>query len=63
MNYVTIENGRPIVHNTVQDAAVAAANRLVYHGEMTDPPEGVTVARWRAMIDHIIRNGSKHLYS
>lgn len=42
---------------SVTEQAIEAANSVVYRGEMVDPPSGVSVARWRAMIDQIIRNG------
>jgi len=39
-------------------AAIAAATRLHYQGEMTDrPTSGISVARWRAMIDQCYRYG------
>ncbi len=43
---------------TLESEAIRAANKLHREGEMTDrPTTGVSVNRWRAMIDSILRNG------
>ena len=47
---------------TDKDLAIAAANSVVYRGEMVDPPSGISVPRWRAMVDFVIRNGGKCLH-
>jgi len=39
------------------EAAITAAHKLYYQGETTDPPAGIPLYRWCAMIDSILRNG------
>ena len=38
-------------------AASRAVNYITFEGEMPPPPTGIFPARWRAMINSIIKNG------
>lgn len=40
-----------------REQATKAAHKLTYEGEMTDPPAGIVVGRWRAMINQVLING------
>ena len=48
---------RSMDQRTHCEMAIKAANKLQYTGEIVEPPVHIHPARWRAMVNQIIKNG------
>lgn len=38
-------------------AVSRAVDKLLYESEVSNPPEGIAIPRWIAMINHVLKNG------